>query len=48
MKNKDKVVCFENPAKSVVQDVLTGFIRESAQKMLATAIETKVSHFMEH
>jgi transposase-like protein len=46
VKIKDNVVGFENPAKSVVKDALTCFIKESAQKMLITAIEAEVSEFI--
>ena len=44
--SKDNVVSFENPAKSMVQDSLTNFLRESAQKMLAMAIENEVNEFI--
>jgi transposase-like protein len=40
---KDKVIRIENP----VQDVLTVFLRESAQKMLQIAIEQEVTDFIE-
>ena len=43
---KDTVIQFENPAKKIVEDALTGFIRESAQKMLHKAIESEVAEFM--
>jgi putative transposase len=44
--SKDNIVSYENPAAMVVQDQLTSFIREAAQKMLKIAIETEVSEFI--
>ena len=44
--NKDNVVTFENPAKSIVPDHLTEFLRTSAQKMLKAAIEAEVNEFL--
>jgi len=44
--NKDNVVTFENPAKPIVQDHLTEFLRASAQKMLTMAIEAEVNEFL--
>lgn len=43
---KDNVVTFENPAKSIIEDHLTEFLKESAQKMLKAAIEAEVNEFL--
>lgn len=44
--SKDNVVNFENPAKSIIADHLTAFLRASAQKMLKVAIEAEVNDFL--
>ena len=45
--SKDTVIEFGNPVKQMVQDHLTTFLRESAQKMLQVAIEAEVQGFIE-
>src|SRR3989338_3446553 len=44
--SKDNMVQLENPAKNIIEDQLTLFIRESAQQMLKMAIETEVQEFV--
>lgn len=43
---KDNVIELANPAKSIVEDQLTVFLREQAQTMLRVAIEAEVSEFI--
>lgn len=43
---ENNVISFEDPAKSIVEDTLTDFLRESAQKMLHVAIESEVNDFI--
>ena len=40
------MVALTNPAKNVIEDQLTLFIRESAQQMLKTAIEVEAQEFV--
>ena len=42
----NSVTKFENPTKGLVNDTLTIFLRESAQKMLKVAIEEEVNEFI--
>ena len=44
--SKSNVVNFKNPAKSIIEDYLTAFLKESAQKMLKAAIEAEVNEFL--
>ena len=44
--NKNNVNTIENPAQNVVQDALSEFLRESAEKMLKVAIEEEVQNFI--
>ena len=44
--SKDNMVALTNPAKNVIEDQLTLFIRESAQQMLKTAIEVEAQEFV--
>ena len=43
---KDSVITFTNPEKSLVEDALTTFLREQAQKMLRVAVEAEVDDFI--
>lgn len=44
--SKDNIIALENPAKAIVNDQLTQFIRDSAQQMLQVAVESEVAQFM--
>lgn len=44
--SKGNVVSFKNPAKSIIEDHLTEFLKECAQKMLKVAIEAEVNEFL--
>lgn len=44
--SKDNVLNYQNPAKELVEDHLTDFLRLSAQKMLQVAIEQEVQDFI--
>ena len=41
---ENKVISLENPVK----DILTEFLKKSAQKMLKLALEVEVNEFMEN
>ncbi len=43
----DKVIAYKNPARTIVEDELTRFIRDSAQKMLKEAIAVEVDEFIQ-
>ena len=43
---KDNVIAYANPAKLIVEDSLTIFLREQAQQMLQVAIEAEVAEFL--
>ena len=43
---ESKVIDYRNPAKETVEDTLSSFLRESAQKMLQVAIEAEVNEFV--
>ncbi len=44
---KTNIVTFKNPIENEVQDVLTQFLKNSAQKMLTAAIEIEMNEFIE-
>lgn len=44
--SNDNMIALENPAKTIVDDQLTQFIRESAQQMLRVAVEAEVMDFI--
>jgi len=44
---KDNVLKYKNPTENTVTDVLTEFLRDSAQQMLKVAIEEEVNSFIE-
>jgi len=44
---KTNVVEYRNPAKEIVNDQLSDFLRESAQKMLRIAVEAEADDFIE-
>jgi hypothetical protein len=43
---KSNIIDYKNPSQNLVTDVLSEFLRESAQKMLQLAIEEEVQIFM--
>jgi TPP-dependent 2-oxoacid decarboxylase len=45
---KSNIIDYKNPSQNLVTDVLSEFLRESAQKMLQLAIEEEVQIFMHH
>lgn len=44
--SNNKVARFENPTKELVNDSLSDFLKESAQKMLKVAVEAEVNEFL--
>jgi hypothetical protein len=40
---KNNIIDYKNPSQNLVTDVLSEFLRESAQKMLQLAIEEEVA-----
>ena len=44
---KDNVLKYKNPTENTVTDVLTEFLRDSAQQMLKVAIDEEVNSFIE-
>ena len=45
---KSNIIDYKNPSQNLVTDVLSEFLRESAQKMLQLAIEEEVQIFIHH
>jgi len=43
---KSNIIDYKNPSQNLVTDVLSEFLRESAQKMLQLAIEEEVQNFI--
>lgn len=43
---KDNVISYENPAEVAIEDALTLFIKEQAQRMLQVAVEAEVTDFI--
>jgi len=43
---KSNIINYKNPSQNLVTDVLSEFLRESAQKMLQLAIEEEVQNFI--
>ena len=43
---KSNIIDYKNPSQNLVTDVLSEFLRESAQKMLQIAIEEEVQNFI--
>ena len=43
---KSNIIDYKNPSQNLVTDVLSQFLRESAQKMLQLAIEEEVQNFI--
>jgi len=43
---KNNIIDYQNPSQNLVTDVLSEFLRESAQKMLQLAIEEEVQNFI--
>jgi len=43
---KDNIINHQNPTQNLVTDVLSDFLRSSAQQMLQLAIEEEVQNFM--
>ncbi len=42
---KNNIIDYKNPSKNFVTDVLSDFLRESAQQMLQLAIEEEVQTY---
>lgn len=43
---KNNIIDYKNPSQNLVTDVLSDFLRSSAQKMLQLAIEEEVQNFI--
>ena len=43
---KNNIIDYQNPSQNLVTDVLSEFLRESAQKMLQLATEEEVQTFI--
>lgn len=43
---KDNVISYENPAEVAIEDALTLFIKEQAQRILQVAVESEVNGFL--
>lgn len=43
---KNNIIDYQNPSQNLVTDVLSEFLKESAQKMLQLAIEEEVQNFI--
>ncbi len=46
--NKNNVINYKNPSENIVTDVLSDFLKNSAQEMLKIAIESEMQNFIEN